>query len=140
MAEREPPELRSRPPEPETMAYAVPDDLRAVRAFVADRASALGLAEARVDLLTLAVSELATNTLQHTSGGGRVRVWADGGQVVCDVVDSSSGEAPVRAFGRAMPGADALRGRGLAIVERVCDTVDVGAVDGGTRVRIRLNL
>jgi anti-sigma regulatory factor (Ser/Thr protein kinase) len=39
-----------------------------------------------------------------------------------------------------MPAADALRGRGLAIVERVCDAVAVSTVPGGTLVRVRLDL
>ncbi|GGN29997.1 anti-sigma regulatory factor (Ser/Thr protein kinase) [Actinoplanes campanulatus] len=118
------------------MSYHVPDDLRAVRAFVTERALALGLPEARLDVLTLAVSELTTNTLQHTSGGGHIRVWVEGGRLVCDVVDQGSG----RPFGRAMPSAEAVRGRGLAIVERVCDAVYTTAVPGGTLVRICLDL
>jgi serine/threonine-protein kinase RsbW len=119
-----------------TMSYAAAGDLTAVRAFVAGRALALGLPAGRVELLILAVSELATNTLQHTTGGGHVRIWAHAGQLVCDVVDGGS----PRSFGRAMPAADAIRGRGLAIVQRVCDVVDTATVADGTRVRIRLNL
>jgi anti-sigma regulatory factor (Ser/Thr protein kinase) len=118
------------------MSYTEPDDLRVVRTFVAERARALGLPPARIDMLTLAVSELTTNTLQHTGGGGHIRVWADDGQLVCDVVD---GGGP-RPFGRTMPSAEAIRGRGLAIVERVCDAVYTVAVPGGTLVRICLNL
>jgi serine/threonine-protein kinase RsbW len=120
----------------DTISYAHADDIVAVRRFVAARAAALGLPAGRVDLLTLAVSELATNTVQHTTGGGHVRVWARSAQVVCDVVD----RGPMRALGRRMPAADAVRGRGLAIVERVCDAVDVYAVAEGTLVRVRLNL
>jgi serine/threonine-protein kinase RsbW len=118
------------------MFYEVPDDLRRVRAFVTERALALGLSQARIEVLTLAVSELTTNTLQHTSGGGHIRVWAEDGRLVCDVVDQGSG----RPFGRAMPAAEAVRGRGLAIVERVCDAVYTTTVPGGTLVRICLNL
>ncbi|UQU62965.1 ATP-binding protein [Couchioplanes caeruleus] len=121
---------------PDTMAYDRPADLRVVRDFVGDRAAALGLPEMRAELLVLAVSELATNTLQHTDGGGRVRVWAQDGYVVCDVVD----RGPAHGFGRQMPAADALRGRGLAIVERVCDAVEATPVPDGTLVRIRLRL
>ncbi|MFC7533789.1 ATP-binding protein [Actinoplanes sp. GCM10030250] len=117
------------------MSYAEPDDLRAVRVFVTERARALGLSENRIDVLTLAVSELTTNTLQHTAGGGHIRVWAEDGRLVCDVVDG--GEE--RPFGRAMPAAEALRGRGLAIVERICDAVFTAAVPGGTLVRICLD-
>lgn len=118
------------------MFYSVPGDLRRVRAFVTERALALGLPEARVDVLTLAVSELTTNTLQHTSGGGYIRVWAEAGRLVCDVVDQGED----RPFGRSMPSAEAIRGRGLAIVERVCDEVRTTAVPGGTLVRICLDL
>ncbi|GLY04178.1 ATP-binding protein [Actinoplanes sp. NBRC 101535] len=120
----------------DSMSYQVADDLRAVRAFVTERALALGLPAGRIDLLTLAVSELTTNTLQHTTGGGHIRVWAENGRVVCDVVDQGT----ARPFGRAMPSAEAVRGRGLAIVERICDAVYTATVPGGTLVRICLNL
>jgi len=123
-------------PDNDTISYTDADDLMEVRHFVAARAAALGLEAGRVDVLTLAVSELATNTVQHTSGGGHVRVWAQAAQIICDVVDSG----PMRALGRRMPAADSLRGRGLAIVERLCDAVDVYAVAEGTLVRVRLNL
>jgi serine/threonine-protein kinase RsbW len=118
------------------MFYEVPDDLRRVRVFVTERALALGLPENRIEMLTLAVSELTTNTLQHTSGGGHIRIWAEDGRLICDVVD----QGPDRPFGRAMPAAEAVRGRGLAIVERVCDDVYTTTVPGGTLVRICLNL
>jgi anti-sigma regulatory factor (Ser/Thr protein kinase) len=118
------------------MWYTEPSDLPTIRTFVAEQAQALGLAAARIDLFTVAVSELTTNTLQHTSGGGHIRVWADNGQLICDVVD---GGGP-RPFGRAMPPAEAVRGRGLTMVERICDSVHTFAVPGGTLVRICLNL
>jgi serine/threonine-protein kinase RsbW len=120
----------------EAMSYARAADLTAVRDFVYSRACALGLPPPRADLLTLAVSELATNTLQHTTGGGSVRVRAAQGWLVCDVVDRGA----TRTFGREMPPADAVRGRGLAIVERICDEVTVAASTEGTRVRLRMRL
>src|SRR5690349_19660676 len=128
--------MPEQPTEIDGMSYTDPDDLRTVRTFVAERARELGLAPARIDVLTLAVSELTTNTLQHTGGGGHIRVWAEGGQLICDVVD---GGGP-RPFGRTMPSAEAVRGRGLAIVERICDSVYTTTVPGGTLVRICLNL
>ena len=87
-------------------------------------------------MLTVAVSELATNTLQHTSGGGRVRVWAVGDRLRCEVIDRGA----VRTCGRAMPAADAIRGRGLAIVERICDEIEVCEEADGTHVRLGLLL
>lgn len=130
------PEQRQGTARGDAMSYSEPDDLRAVRTFVTERALALGLPEGRVDVLTLAVSELTTNTLQHTTGGGHIRVWAENGRLVCDIVDGG----PARPFGRVMPAAEAVRGRGLAIVERICDAVYTAAVPGGTLVRICLNL
>src|SRR5690349_5140003 len=99
---------------PQTLAYAYADDLGAVRAFVAGCAQAAGLPPERAEMLTLAISELTTNTLQHTTGGGRVQVWVHDGQLVCEVADA----APANSlhFGNRMPPADAIRGRGLAIV------------------------
>ncbi len=124
------------PAGPDWMSYETSGDLTGLRAFVARRAAALGLSAERTELLMVAVSELATNTLQHTAAGGRVRVWADAGHLVCDVVEGG----PLRALGRQMPAADAMRGRGLAIVERICDEVAVLAVPQGTLVRLRLQL
>ena len=79
---------------------------------------------------------LFRSTLQHTTGGGIVRIWAADGWLTCDVID----QGPMRSFGRDMPAADSVRGRGLAIVERICDDVTVSARPEGTRVRIRLRL
>ncbi|GAA0487746.1 hypothetical protein Ade02nite_11930 [Paractinoplanes deccanensis] len=121
---------------PYEATYAEPGDLAPLRDFVRLHATALGLPGSRADLLTLAVSELATNTLQHTDSGGVVRLWAEDGHVVCDVIDSG----PMRTLGRAMPAADAPRGRGLAIVERICDQVGVEESPEGTRVRLALAL
>lgn len=118
-----------------TIAYATAGDLGAVRAFVAARGAASGLAPERVELLALAVSELVTNTLQHTGGGGHVRLWTTGGELICDVVDSAPAGAAARTRS-AMPATDAVRGRGLAIVERICDTVELD----GDRVRVRFTL
>ncbi|WFE99712.1 ATP-binding protein [Micromonospora sp. WMMD964] len=120
----------------ETMTYRVATDVRALRAFVSAGALARGLPPHRVELLTLAVSELASNTLQHTTGGGRVVLWAESGHLFCDVVD----RGPTRRFGQGLPATDAVRGRGLAIVEQICDEVTVLTGAGETVVRIRLAL
>ena len=55
---------------------------------------------------------------------------------ICAVID----QGPLRTLGHDMPTADAVRGRGLAIVERICDDVTVSATPEGTRVRLRLRL
>lgn len=128
----EPPTAPTRPAE---SAYREPGDLAVVREFVRSEATAMGLSRLRADLLAVAVSELATNTLQHTTGGGVVRIWAEGDRIRCDVVD----EGVPPGFGRAMPAADEPRGRGLAIVERICDEVGI-ASDGDGHTAVRLGM
>ncbi len=127
-------QLAEDPADSGAMAYRRPADLAAVREYVRSRAGRLGLTEERADLLTIAVSELATNTLQHTSGGGRVRVWGEADRVCVEVVDQ--GAAPT--FGRVMPAANEARGRGLAIVERICDEVGTEAGPDGTSTRLSM--
>jgi anti-sigma regulatory factor (Ser/Thr protein kinase) len=118
------------------ISYHEPADLATVRAFVWAAAVELGLPDFRAEMLTVAVSELATNTLQHASGGGWVRIWGDAGQICCEVAD----HGPPRSLGRPMPAADAPRGRGLPIVERICDEVGVADGPDGTRVRLGMRL
>ena len=119
---------------PAEATYDSPADLATVREFVRAEATALGLSRLRADLLAVAVSELATNTLQHTAGDGRVRVWPADDRLYCEVIDQGT----ARTFGRVMPAADAVRGRGLAIVERSCDEIEVSAEADGTHVRLGL--
>ncbi|BCJ76954.1 hypothetical protein CS0771_64980 [Catellatospora sp. IY07-71] len=114
--------------------FAAATDLAGVRVLIRDRAVAAGLPIGRAELLMLAVSELMSNTLEHTGGGGVVRLWAEAGVLVCEVEDHQpAGSRPVR---RVMPAADAPRGRGLALVEQVCDTVSVAR--GGAVVQLRM--
>jgi serine/threonine-protein kinase RsbW len=128
--------MTDQPVAPDTFWYSRAGELAAVRSFVRARALRLGLSPQRAGLLTLAVHELAANTVQHTSGGGQVRLWSDVGAVFCDVVD----QGRERPLGRAMPAADAVRGRGLPMVEQIGDEVTTWAGPQGTAVRIRLDL
>ncbi|HEY0000663.1 MAG TPA: ATP-binding protein [Actinoplanes sp.] len=118
------------------MSFEKPGDLAQVRNFVQAVARDFGLPGTRADLLMIAVSELATNTLQHSGGGGRVRVWAEPGRLWCEVIDGG----PAREFGREMPAAHEPRGRGLPIVERICDEVRVDEAPDGTHVRLGMAL
>ncbi|HEY2794631.1 MAG TPA: ATP-binding protein [Micromonosporaceae bacterium] len=118
----------------DAMAYAVAGDVAHVRSFVRAAALDRGLPAVRVELLVLAASELATNTIQHTTGGGRVRVWREQHQVVCEVADAGTDKAFAQ-----MPGADSFRGRGLAIVKRVVDELTTFATAGGSVVQLRMN-
>ena len=120
------------------ISYAHAEDLAAVRAFVAARATTEGLPPERVTMLALAISELATNTLQHTNGGGRVQGPAEGGQLVYNIIDAAPADS--LRWGQTMPSPGVIRGRGLAIVERICDIVDVSPTAEDIRMQVRLKL
>jgi anti-anti-sigma factor len=119
----------------ESIEYMVAGDLSVVRGFVRSYGSAAGMPADRLDVLALAVNELATNTLQHTSGGGRLRVWIDGEELVCEVVD----QGPARPFGP-MPEPESPRGRGLALISQLVDEVTTEQGPDGTVVRLRLGI
>ncbi|NES30940.1 anti-sigma factor RsbA family regulatory protein [Micromonospora terminaliae] len=109
-----------------------PERLGSLRAAVAAVAEAAGLAAERVDDLRIAVTELASNALTHGTGPAIARCWAAAGDLVCEV--SGPGELTDSLAGRIPPPATAVRGRGLLLVHRLCDLVDVHVADGVTTV------
>lgn len=121
-----------------TVAFAATTDLQHVRTEVAAAATAAGLAEERVFDLALAVHELAVKSVLHGGGGGEVRCWREGAAFVCEITDAGVLEQlptfPVP------PAVDAETGRGLWLVDRLCDRVDVRASGTGTVVRVRVRL
>ncbi|WP_196279354.1 ATP-binding protein [Catellatospora vulcania] len=116
------------------ISFATADDLAAVREFVGAHAHASGLTSERVPGLKLAVSELVTNTLRHTSGGGVTRVWADGDTIIIELTDSGT-------FRRTAPQQPAARpaasgGWGLYITGEVCDEFLYHSLPGRTVWRL----
>jgi anti-sigma regulatory factor (Ser/Thr protein kinase) len=114
------------------------DDLARIRAVVGERARAAGLAGPRASDLVLAVNELVTNSVRHANGGGRVRVWQENHAVVCDVQDEGRIRDPLA--GRVRPVDDRPGGRGLWMVNHLCDFVQLRRVPAGSLVRVRMNV
>ena len=112
--------------------------LRMVRRVVARRAEEARLDRERSQQLVLAVSELASNSVQHGGGTGTVRVWKENGTLLCEVQDGGRIEAPLA--GRIRPGPDQLTGRGLWLVNQLCDLVQIRCDDTGTVVRVHMDL
>ncbi|MFC4144923.1 anti-sigma factor RsbA family regulatory protein [Micromonospora mangrovi] len=113
-------------------------DLGALRAAVAAVATAAGLTGERLDDLRIAVTELASNALTHAAPPAVVRCWVAAGELLCEV--TSRGELRDPLAGRVPPPADSVRGRGLLLVQQLCDLVDIRAADGTTTVRLHLEL
>jgi len=141
----DPAELRPRfdlplpEPPPATPALAFDGTgLRSVREFVREHAGRAGLPPTRIVDLLLAVNEAATNTVSHTTAGaGTVRVWPTDGGVVCEMSDG--GHIGQLLAGRLPPGPDSQRGRGLLIINHLCDLVEIQSAEGGTTIRMHVS-
>jgi anti-sigma regulatory factor (Ser/Thr protein kinase) len=110
--------------------------LEPVRRFVVDRVAAdLGPVEL-VDLLQ-AVTEAAGNSLVHGGGSGTLRLWTTATGVVCEVRDKGWVREPL--VGRARPSLERESGRGLWMVNQLCDLVQLRSSPAGTVVRMHMH-
>jgi anti-sigma regulatory factor (Ser/Thr protein kinase) len=113
-------------------------EFRSVRRFIAAHARRAGLGATRTEDLVLAVNELATNTLRHGGGRGLVRVWREDGALVCEVRDAGRITQPLA--GRVRPPDTQPGGRGLWMVNHLCDLVQIRSRPGGNVIRLRMCL
>ncbi|QFZ72538.1 sensor histidine kinase [Streptomyces fagopyri] len=107
--------------------------LPVARDFALRVARDLGMARARLQDLNLVVAELTTNSVVHGGGSGTLRIWAESGQIVCEVRDEGRLADPLA--GRHPVRPDQLGGRGLFLVNFVSDLVRVHTGTVGTTVR-----
>jgi anti-sigma regulatory factor (Ser/Thr protein kinase) len=110
--------------------------LRQVREVVAEHALRVGLSPGRTDALVLAASEVATNSLLHGGGEGKVLVWLKDGCFGCDVSDRGQIEQPL--VGRRRPPNEQVGGHGLWLAHQLCDLVQIRSGATGSRVRLRM--
>ena len=110
------------------------DDIPATRRTVAAWARSCGLLEEQVQVLELAASELATNSVRHGGGTGTVSMWLDSSAAVVQFTDAGVLADPL--VGRLPPPIDQPGGRGLYLVNQLCDLVQVRSSDLGTTVRV----
>jgi anti-sigma regulatory factor (Ser/Thr protein kinase) len=115
------------------------ESLVALRSTVAAHGGRLGLGDARVDDLVLVAHELASNAVRHGGGKGRLRMWRDDRSVFCEVADGGPGFAYERPDGSRRPSLGATGGRGLWIVSRLVDELQVSTV-GGTIALVEIRL
>jgi anti-sigma regulatory factor (Ser/Thr protein kinase) len=127
------------PAGPGTLELAIGDaSLGVLRRRVVAHADEAGASPGRAGDLALAVTELATNSLRHGGGHGRLRLWADGASLMCEVADTGYITDPL--VGRRRPTSRQLHGRGLWLVQQLCDLVQVRTEPGGTVVRLQVPL
>jgi anti-sigma regulatory factor (Ser/Thr protein kinase) len=110
------------------------DDIPATRRTVAQYARSCGLPDDQVEVLELAASELAANSIRHGGGQGSVAMWLEPGAVVVEFTDAGLVLDPL--VGRRTPRPDQDHGHGLYLVNQLCDLVQVRSSPAGTTVRI----
>ena len=114
-----------------------PDTVRDARRFAADQADQAGLAAERIENVTLAVNELATNVIKYGGGSGVLAVWVQDDRLVCQLNDNGSLTDPLA--GRIPVAPEAPGGRGLLLVNQLCDLVRIHTTSAGTTIRIHLH-
>jgi anti-sigma regulatory factor (Ser/Thr protein kinase) len=111
-----------------------PDSLRGLRDLVVYAARVSGVSADRCSDLGLAVHELGVNSILHGGGSGLLRLWREPGDLVCEVSDSGLVGDPLT--GRIPPGDEEAEGRGLWMVNQLCDLVQLRSGTSGTAVRV----
>jgi anti-sigma regulatory factor (Ser/Thr protein kinase) len=112
------------------------DGLAGVRRLVDARAHDAGLGPERAADLRLAVNELATNSVRHGGGGGTVRFWREGDELLCEVADPGRIRDPLT--GRYSPTPAQLDGRGVWLANQLCDLVRLRSSEQGAVVRLHM--
>ena len=113
-------------------------DLWALRHSLAELEMLGELDPGRLEDLIFSVNEAASNAVAHGDGTCQARVWRDGGRVVSEVVTASSIGDPLAGLRRPDPGATG--GRGLWLIDELCDLVEVRSGPEGTSVRMHVAL
>lgn len=114
------------------------EGLSRVRTWAASRCFALGLSSDRTDDLVLAFGEITANSVRHGGGRGVLRMWADDGAIVCEVVDAGSITDPLA--GRKRPTTDQRSGFGLWLANQLCDLVQIRTSPDGSVIRLHMRL
>jgi anti-sigma regulatory factor (Ser/Thr protein kinase) len=114
------------------------DSLYALRSAVAAHAAATGLPRQQVYDIVTAAHELAANAVRHGAGHGRLRLWADGQALHCQVSDDGPPDQdPARQAAAAWQSEHA---HGLWIIDQVADQVSLARATSGTTVTVTFTL
>jgi anti-sigma regulatory factor (Ser/Thr protein kinase) len=127
--------LPAPPSHAEELAFT-DQELSVARSLVSRWATGARLGTERTEHLALAVSELATNSVRHGGGQGTLRVWTEAETLLCEVHDRGRIEDPLA--GRIRPTLDQHAGRGLWLVNHLCDLVQIRSTPTGSTVRVQM--
>jgi len=124
-------------PSPDAVALQLsrPEELYPARQVLRAQAVQLGATEDDADRFTLACHEAIANALRHGGGRADVQLWRDGFELVCQV-DSPGGFGDLLA-GRRHPAPSSDSGRGLVMINEICDLVQLHATARGATIQMR---
>ncbi|MBB0244479.1 sensor histidine kinase [Streptomyces alkaliphilus] len=128
--------------EPPTRAVSLPYDeetLSAVRGSAERWAREAGLSGARRTDLVLAIAEATTNSVRHGGGTGVLRLWVDGSRARAETRDAGRLSDPLAGTHRPDP-FSASGGRGLWMINRLCDLVQMRSLPDGLVIRMTMTL
>lgn len=86
----------------------------------------------------MAVSEACSNVINHASGSDTLRVEVRESDDVVKVVVSDHGAGFDPEDDLVMPDPDESGGRGLALMDMLCDSVDIESSDSGTQIKLQM--
>ncbi|HWF57970.1 MAG TPA: sensor histidine kinase [Candidatus Dormibacteraeota bacterium] len=110
--------------------------LAELRITVSAAAARAGLLSTRVADMVMAANEVATNSLHHGGGSGRLRLWPHNAGLVCEISDAGHIASPLA--DRQRPGAGPGDSRGLWLVNQLCDLVQLRSSAAGTTIRLHM--
>lgn len=130
--------LPPRPVEAPTLEFGR-RGLTAVLRFVWLGATAAGTEPDRIRDLLAAVAELVRNTVAHAGGRGTVATWPepDGTGLICELRDPGRILDPLVGRVAPQPGSEEI-GRGLWLVNQICDLVELRSGADGTTIRVHI--
>jgi anti-sigma regulatory factor (Ser/Thr protein kinase) len=132
-------DLYEQQPPPPADAEAVDFTVVAkARQVVFDWATRAGLPAERVTDLLIAVSEIGGNSIIHGTAGATLLTWTEDGWLVCEIRDKGHIQDPLA--GRVPPPMMTESGRGLLMVNYLCDLVQLKTGPTGTAIRLWMNL
>jgi anti-sigma regulatory factor (Ser/Thr protein kinase) len=127
---------QSRPPtDAEVFNFTV---VAKARQVVFDWATAAGLPADRVTDLLIAVSEIGGNSIIHGRAGATLLMWTEDDGLVCEIRDKGHITDPLA--GRVPPPTMTESGRGLLMVNHLCDLVQLKTGPTGTAIRLWMSL
>lgn len=125
-------------PTPPVTELAFEGDLGRLRRALAADPLLEDLEPARRADLVFAVNEAASNAVRHGDGLARARVWREANEVIGEISTATTIDDPLAGRRTPAPGDDG--GRGLWLINQMCDLVEVRSHEQGASVRMHVEV